>query len=274
MLMRINLILLFSLSSLASHAEKNENFINKMLSVRSRAVLTLEVYDLKGNLVDKGAGFFTSPTGVFLVSQHVLRKYLDNRKTRRIKITDKLGQTINHISFGRCGKKNNFDLCMLKAEKYKVTSYFPDSFLPKYPVTKEVPHYSMDIMAIGHCKRDYRLIRSKAKYYRKSEYLNKIATKYNKKDRGTIEEKDLILLHKPHCTGDSGGPIFNLKGELVGVLQERMFNKDDGSDNYYIGLAVSEITPFLNRGANFRKIPSGEIIKGKKKLSSFNRRGR
>lgn len=263
----ISFIIFISLTYSALAREVSEKRINKVLSHRAKAVLVVEILNKKGQQIDKGVGFFISPSGVFLMSRHIFEKYLENKSKTMLKVTDHYGRTIDKISFGKCGAKGSYDLCMLKAEQYKVKSFFPESRLPNYKVTSEMPHEDLQILAIGHCRKDYGLIRSRAKYYKKSSYLEMITRKYSKEDRGTVKDKDLIILLKPHCMGDSGGPIFSYDGELIGVLQEFMSDKRDGTGNYYIGLAVTEISPFIKSGASFKKIPSSHISKIKNGIS-------
>ncbi len=269
----IKLLSLFAiLFSLCANAQQVRKKKKKLLSSKANGVVTLEVFNEKGKLVDKGAGFFVSPQGSFLVSRHVYEKFHNNRNTYQLKVTDRSGRAIPNIAYGKCGQKNKFDLCLLKAKGYKVSAFFPEARLPRYRVSKDFQFAELrKVFAIGHCGSNYRLIQSRAKFYKKSSYLNKIVYKLNAQDRGTIKDKDLIIMMDSHCPGDSGGPIFTNDGKFVGVLQEYMSDQD-GQGKFFIGLAVTEISDFLTSGAQWKNISSKSIIRGTARRKTASRR--
>lgn len=257
----INLLFFLSFTVFTTSCSSVMSFKNKkeMLKSRGEAIVKIEIFNKDMKLKRSGAGFLISKRGHFLVSRHVFNKFLDNPSQSYLKISNIKKRIFKNISFIKCGEKNVLDLCLLKINNNFINSYFPAGSLPMYTLNKDSISRSLTVNGSGHCKTDFRYYSSRAKFYRKSPYLEKITHRLKKRDRGTIEDKDLLILLNPHCEGDSGGPLFTDDGKFVGVFQE-FISDYDGKNNYYIALPVTEIIKFISSLTNGKKINFKNVV--------------
>lgn len=102
----------------------------------------------------------------------------------------------------------DFDLALLdQADKETI-------YLPQARVAKELPSYGEDISFFGCPARQLAWVR-----YQKIGYISAYAGK-DTEGKLRIVEQPYIPLYPGHF-GDSGGGVFNQKGELIGIIQKK-----------------------------------------------------
>lgn len=158
-----------------------------------------------------GTGTIVSDNGFFVTNAHVVMQLSDNRKTI-VNLSDEV--------YGESGEDNYrftadvvyvnplFDLALLKTE--------PDDALIPADMSDEDVMIGESVYAIGNSKGEGLCI------------VEGIVSDIYRKVGG----KDYILITAPVSQGNSGGPVFNAEGKLIGIVKGG--RSDVSSMNYVI----------------------------------------
>ena len=178
---------------------------------------TFEVFSNFGDVISKGTGALLSKKGYFITNMHVVTKG-EVIKTVSDDIYGIIGGKRYHFNADIiCGDALN-DIALLKVEDV-------EDLKPLELEEKSVVH-GEKVFAIGNSKGEGLCI------------LEGIVSDAKRKLNG----REVIMISAPVTNGNSGGPVFNSKGKLIGIVQSS--HKDTSAMNYVI--PVSTILDFLN----------------------------
>ena len=185
--------------------------LKKIVKAIEPAVVILKIQDRNKNDKEYGAGFFVSPNGHFFTNYHVLKTVVEN-KTYSLLIQTQTGKVFRKFQMQSCQYKKGMDACLLKID-YKSTHYLK---LNPQKILKGEKSYSL-----GH-PRGY--------FYSLSEGI--VARVFHK-------NSEQLQVTTPLSPGNSGGPLFNEKGQLLGI--STWVRMDKGSQNINFALSANEL---------------------------------
>ncbi len=178
----------------------------------------------QGVPVNIGTGFFISDDGKILTNMHVVRPAFQEGYALRITTND--GKQIEDVSMIKVGDEKNVDLTLLKV------NFHPKSF---FKIATIAPKKGTDVMVLGNPRGyDFTVSSGILSGFNQAD----TSAKFNPESR-----VDEIQVTAPISPGNSGGPIFNDVGEVLGVATE--IRLDAGSENLNFGISYTEINKFL-----------------------------
>jgi len=187
-----------------------------------------------------GTGFFINEHGYLITNHHVIQDANGNTlKPKSISIKLKNSSTFQVTSVDDTPDYPGLDLAILKIDK-KISNYL--SIKDKDVLVGE------DVVAIGHPNRDF--------WNQSKGIISKIS----------LTDKFLLQHDVPTDEGNSGGPLINAKGQVVGVVTayKKMIDNDGYSKIQETGkLATKSI--WIKEVLDKRKIKyyqSGIVIEG------------
>ena len=217
------------------------------------AVVKLEVDELTVP-TSMGSGFFVSSDGWIVTNRHVFQDVV--KKGHGLTVSTIDGFKTKDFAVSGCSQNIDLDLCVIKI------NYKPKAFFTLQP--KPSMQIGQKVFVIGH-PEGYSFSMSDGVLSGMREKLNGVVS-----DRGTAaaEKKtdavtNIIQVSAAISHGNSGGPIFNAKGELLGVAT---FFRVDGQ-NLNFGMDASEVYTFVNSHkkpitlAEFQKSMSESVTK-------------
>lgn len=161
-----------------------ENAIRAVAS-EGRAVVFIKTYDINKNLQSTGSGFIVSSTGVILTNYHVI----DTAYSAEVRLSDGKSYPVKSV----LNYDANRDIAVLKIEG----NNFPAVRLGSSSALAE----RETIVAIGSPQG----------------LQNTLSTGVVSKPQIDILGHNFIQITAPIGPGSSGGALFNLKGEVVGI---------------------------------------------------------
>jgi hypothetical protein len=183
------------------------------------AVVRINILQDK-EVVSLGTGFFISTDGQILTNQHVFNPAFS--KDFQVEVIDAQGKIYKEIEVGNC-LHPPIDLCFIKV-KANTNSYFSLNLPENLNIGKK-------IFVLGHPRGlDYTLSDGMLSGHRKDYYMN---------SKNQQEEVDLVQISAPFSPGNSGSPIFNNEGKLIGIATT--IRIDQGSQNLNFGPSINEI---------------------------------
>lgn len=188
------------------------------------AVVKIEILN-HGEVSSTGTGFFYGPDGYIVSNAHVVNYKLKSKDL--IRITDSDGNEINDATFINC-KLEDIDLCLIKT-KVKPKSYFKKN-------SKGVEQ-GEKIYVIGH---------SLGLDYSISDGLVSGKRKFKTIDKKAKNNTELYQISAPISPGNSGGPAFDSKGNLIGVSTFTYGLKLKGQ-NINFTITNKELLSFYNK---------------------------
>ncbi|PCJ14899.1 MAG: hypothetical protein COB02_18535 [Candidatus Cloacimonadota bacterium] len=193
------------------------------------AVVKIELLKNDKAMFD-GTGFFVGKNGIILTNHHVVEKGLTSKYKLRVRL--KNGEIFEDVEIGQCSDIRDIDLCLLKI-KYKPKRYVKNS-RKSYEIGEKV-------YIIGHPRGLEWSITDgilsgerKIKRGEIAKYETQITERYI----------DSIQISAPVNPGNSGGPIFDRRGKLLGVTTWRMVRKS--AQNLNFGVNSIEALSFFN----------------------------
>jgi serine protease Do len=158
----------------------------------------------------RGTGVFVSADGKILTSSHVTDNACDifvypwiiNEKGTRIKQRDVI-RMVKDVEFPRS------DLTILKPKK----SYKPDKFIAVNPADADLIEGEI-VIYFGRTS-----IFGQALVVNKTELIER-------KQNGETHNTPSFSFGISAEPGDSGGPVFNMRGQLVGIISATTINKE------------------------------------------------
>ena len=185
--------------------------INVASKVYKKAInSTIELAVKFGDFAAAGTGTVVSSDGYFITNAHVVARFEETQK----RITD-----YSEEVYGKNDSEYRFtaelvcidpkcDLALLKTE--------PDATIKPVEFSREDAFPGEDVYAIGNSKGEGLCI------------LEGIVSDVHR----TIDGEDYIMISAPVTHGNSGGPVFNSQGELIGIV--RCGHNDVSSMNFVI----------------------------------------
>jgi serine protease Do len=201
------------------------------------AVVTILGYNEDGKLSSSGSGFFITPQGQLITNYHVIRSMT------HAKIKDHQGRTYPMITVLAVNKKGDLAMCQVDV---------PGVTFPHLTVTPKIPEVGERVLAIG------------------SPFLLELTVSDGMVSaiRGDTHLGPAIQMTAPISPGSSGGPVVNLKGEVVGVST---FYREGGQNlNFAIaGPSVLALKP--GPAKNLAEVYSPPELEKAQKLYDYGR---
>lgn len=159
--------------------------ISSIVKQQGHAVVLIIAYDESGNPIKFGSGFFVDPEGILITNYHVI----EGAYSAIVRLID--GRTLNKISL--IGFDSEWDIAVLKA----VGSDLPIVRLGN----SDVAQAGQEIVVIGN-----------------PEGLQNTVSDGLISSIRRLESGDYVFqISAPISEGSSGGPVYNLKGEVIGI---------------------------------------------------------
>lgn len=196
------------------------------------------VYKLAGVEYASGTGFFVSDKGHIVTNAHIFGDQYFTSGEVLVYFSD--GTSTNKVLISNCVQKK-VDLCFLKVER---------SSKVYFKLTDKAFDPGEEVYVIGH---------SLGLDYTFSDGL--LSGKRNYKDINKKYKEDLMLnqISAPISQGNSGGPVFDSKGNLVGVATF-MYGQKAGGNNLNFTIANTEVKKY------FEEIKDLSYLSYKRKL--------
>ena len=183
-----------------------------------------------------------------MTNRHVIKEFLTDKDVQ-IRVMSVKNGALDDLELGYCGKANEPDICFLRSKKTAKKFFFP--------VNNSVIGVGHQVSTFGHCKEYFNHKRGKIIKFIKSSPDN-----FDEESQYCLER---IITDLEICPGDSGGPIFTDRGDLVGI------NVGAGMENYkgnkrirYVGASYNVITKMMQNNF-FKAFPPERISIPKKK---------
>ncbi len=183
-------------ASLRESSKTPEENLPELVKRIGPAVLFVQTYDGKGKKLALGSGFFLSPEGVFVTNFHVLRG------ASGAEVKSGSGRTYKVAKVLAEDKRGDIMIGIIESSGDKV---------PYLPVRKELPVRGDRVIAVG----------------------NPLGLEQTVSDgivaaiRSVNPFGEVIQITAPISQGSSGGPVLNLKGEVLGLST---FYKEGGQN--------------------------------------------
>lgn len=176
-----------------------------------------------------GTGFFVSQDGLLVTNHHVIKESFT--PGFHLSIKTKSGQEFLNYDVLGCSDERNIDLCLLKVN-FKPKSFFQVS-------TKSISK-GEDIFTWGHPRGyDYSLSTGIVSGIHKQDGF----TKSMIDDSKTPKSIEMVQISAPISPGNSGGPVFDENGSLVGMAT--WVRIDKGSQNLNFAISVNELANYI-----------------------------
>jgi hypothetical protein len=201
----------------------------------SNAVVKIYVRQMSYE-VSVGSGFFVSADGKIITNSHVINPALTPGFGASVYLKD--GSHFDKVDFIGCAP-NGLDLCYLKVNAAP-TAWID---LTKVSTSSE----GSPVIAIGH---------PKGLSWTISDGLISSKRSWPLKD-GLYAQ--MIQISNPISPGNSGGPVLNSRGELVGVVTAGMFAND--SQNLNFAISADEVRRFTKSLALKAPVDLGVVRK-------------
>jgi S1-C subfamily serine protease len=159
-----------------------------------------------------GTGFFISPEGLVLTAYHVVDSSEVSDRYRRDLTYIAVAPDETEYALTLVGFDASLDLAVLKAET--------TAEVPYLTLAQDMPRVGSDIVAIGNSRDDFLQARAGR------------VTKIGVDSPQARFADDTIQLTAALAPGDSGGPVINSKGEVVGVVSYIALNQDQDIPPY------------------------------------------
>lgn len=197
--------------------------VNVAASVYKKAINSTVSVVARGKGVQRnGTGTMVSDSGYLLTNAHVIMSLSSDHKTvldESQSIYIKSGKSATHVSAELIYADPSIDLALLKTKENKVL----------VPVTMELrePDPGEDVYAIGNSKGEGLCI------------VEGIVSDTHR----LVAGNEYVMISAPVTNGNSGGPVFNAAGNLIGIVQSG--RADVSAMNYAIPVDV--IQAFLSK---------------------------
>ena len=197
----------------------DQDLVTELFDRASPAVVELDVSTGFGiNSGGSGSGFFVDREGRIVTSNHVV----DSARTVRVRLHD--GRTLEATKLGNSPAD---DLALLQVDPSEVSGIDP---LPLADSLEVVP--GQMAVAIGSPFRNFNSVTVGVVSGRGRAPVSEISRPI----------PDMIQTDAPLNSGNSGGPLLNSKGEVIGVNSSVMTSPFQGADEFRIGFAVPSNT--------------------------------
>lgn len=192
--------------------------------------------DISFNKVQKssGSGFFLTTDGVIATNAHVV----ENAESIKIQISNEIGNFEYKAKVLLMDSKNDVALLKIEDENFKGLSEIPYSLIEKAEIGEKA-------FTIGYPLNDV------------------MGTNYKVTDgiissvSGIDDDMRYYQITVPLQPGNSGGPLFNSKGDIIGIASARLNSKAVGTEIENVNYAI-KISYLLNL---YNMLPNSEELK-------------
>lgn len=238
----MRLLAIIVLLTLLQNISANPRAIYKKYS---NAVVKIELLK-EEKIAFSGTGFFVGAGGVILTNYHVVDGFEKKDHALRVRLHD--GSIYEEVAIGQCSDDRGLDLCLLKIE-HKPKSYVKNS-RKSYKIGEKVfiighPHGLDWTISDGILSGERKIAGGKI-----AKYETILTEKYI----------DSIQITAPISSGNSGGPIFDSRGKLLGVATWRLVNKE--AQNLNFGVNSIEALSFYRSNHKAIKLTHKNRLKG------------
>lgn len=194
-------------------------------------------------------GFFISNDGKIMTARHGFDRYFKD-KDSKIKITNYLGETAKNISLVNCSKETNRDICVIKASGFDLG---PSLNIEQPMFVDESKKRVLDTKLYGNCEKHEMFQKTsvikvqKFKYISNSKVKRKLASDFD-----GFSDSHFVEFSTEVCKGDSGGPLINKKGKVIGMVVS-------SAENRNWALSGRELLKFKEIWKKEKQIPSSRI---------------
>ena len=173
--------------------------------------------DISFNKVEKssGSGFFLTTDGVIATNAHVI----DNAESIKIQISNKSGNFEYKAKVLLMDSKNDVALIKIQDENFKVLSDIPYSIIEKAEIGEKA-------FTIGFPLNDVM----------GSNY--KVTDGIVSSVSGIDDDMRYYQISVPLQPGNSGGPLFNSNGDIIGITSARLNSKSVGTEVENVNYAI------------------------------------
>lgn len=231
---------------------------DKLYQKKKEAVIVINIYKTDQGVIGHGTGTFITKDGLFVTNLHVA-EYLFSSEFR-LEIKGFNGERFPNVELISCSDKRHIDLCLFKAP-----------LMPKayFPVNSDPITLGHVVYKIGHSYGNYYNLTTGYTIAREDNLPFIFNYSYN--DNREVEFIEVSAILGP---GDSGGPVFDSRGTLLGISTLEI--KDDKEHSRFMAISAREIFNYLQarqsdiKNAKFRHVPllsSEEISKLQNELS-------
>ena len=192
--------------------------------------------DISFNKVQKssGSGFFLTSTGIIATNAHVV----ENAKTLKVHLSNEIGNFEYSAKVLLADSKNDVALLKIEDEKFKGLSEIPYILVEKAEIGENA-------FTIGYPLNDV------------------MGTNYKVTDgiissvSGIDDDLRYYQISVPLQPGNSGGPLFNSSGNVIGITSARLNSKAVGTEIENVNYAI-KISYLLNL---YNMLPNVEKLK-------------
>ncbi|MEK7357111.1 MAG: S1C family serine protease, partial [Bdellovibrionota bacterium] len=185
-----------------------------------------------GIAIGMGSGFFVSADGVVVTNKHVAGLGLAGQFRAEFVTSD--GKVIKDFSVAKCSDTRGVDLCLMKLD-VKPKSWFD--------VRKIDYKVGQQIYTIGHPKGfDFTISQGLISGVRR------MTSSTYREDSGPNSVEN-VQINAPISPGNSGGPTFNAKGELIGV--STWFRAESDSKELNFTISSNEVADYIAKAPPF-----------------------
>ena len=158
---------------------------DRIFKENSKAVVVVTAYDEKGNAISQGSGFIVRADGAVVTNYHVISKARDIKVKAGDKVFDVEGLIFTD-------KEN--DLVILKVK------------------ARDMPVVKLGVIEKANIGEHVYVISSP------EGFENTISDGLLSGIREIDEKREILQITAPISPGSSGGPVFNINGEAIGVV--------------------------------------------------------
>lgn len=189
-----------------------DKVIQKKMDVVVKIIITAKDFDSPIT----GTGFLYGKNGYIITNHHVMEPFLKDDKTKNQILFKGEETSLKDIKIVKCSDEKKIDLCILKVPKLK-RAYFP--------IRKDKIAKSYTVASLGMCGNHFNIKKSTVDnfYDDAVTYVNVVKNyKAMVRQKRNFNTKTVVLKESKLCPGDSGGSVFGVNGELVGVVSNKI----------------------------------------------------
>lgn len=204
---------------------------DKTIEHRLNAVIRISVLSKDLKVLTTGAGFYIGSKGNFLTSDHIIKELLKD-ENNKIQFKLKSGRYLSQVSLLACKSEKNIDACLLKDLSLKKPPFFP---IKNIKIGR-----GHEVSLIGFCNSEMH----SSKRGRIIDYFKDLNSKFKTSKEAYNQKVMMVQTDVAQCPGDSGGPLFNSQGELVGMATN-IFKSTTVQKQFNLSIHNNELLAFI-----------------------------